>query len=86
MKYLSRARREHREARNNRPRIIAMYEDVLGAGPAKSLADCQTKNTYSSTCAAEGAATLLGWAGGLDLEPYRCPWCDEYHLRHRRSA
>lgn len=75
-----------RIARNDAGRIAAQYADVLGAGPAKSLADCQTKTSYSSRGVAEAAATLLGWAQHLDLEPYQCPWCDLHHLKGRRSA
>lgn len=79
-----RARR--RRERSHAPRIAAMYADVLGAGPAKSLADCQTKTTYSSRPVAEGAATLLTWVGKVRLEPYHCCWCSEWHLRGPRSA
>jgi hypothetical protein len=70
-----------RRERNQAGRIAAQYADVLGAGPAKSLADCKTKTTYSSRCVAEAAATLLTWAGKtIRLRPYECPWCTEWHL------
>lgn len=78
----SRQRRDHSQA----PRIAARYADVLGAGPAKSLADCQTKTTYSSRPVAEGAATLLTWVGKIRLESYQCPWCSEFHLRGPRGS
>lgn len=84
MTHINRGRVARLQARDQRPRLIAMYETVVGAGPARSLADCQTKDTYSGHAVAIGAATLLSWRG-LTLEPYRCPWCDDYHLRHRRS-
>lgn len=79
-------REQQRAERARRDAIAAQHAHVLGAGPAKCLADCQTKTAYSSQPVAEAAATLLSWAGQLELEPYRCPWCDEHHLRHRRSA
>lgn len=71
------ARRERNQARS----IAEQHADVLGAGPAKSLADCQTKTTYSAKCVAEAAATLLQWAGKtVRLRPYECQWCGLFHL------
>lgn len=74
-----------RRDRNQAGRIAASYADVLGAGPAKSLADCKTKTTYSGRAVAEAAATLLTWAGKCQLEPYACGWCSEFHLRGKRG-
>jgi hypothetical protein len=74
-----------RRERNQASRIAEQYADILGAGPAKSLADCQTKTTYSGRGVAEAAATLLTWAGKVRLRPYDCPWCAEWHLTGQGS-
>lgn len=67
--------------RDQAGRIAAQYADTLGAGPAQSLADCHTRTTYTARPVADAAATLLGWVGNTQLEPYECDWCGDWHLR-----
>lgn len=48
---------------------------------------CGHKTPYSSEQVARNAATALVWAHPTEpayegMEPYHCPWCDEWHIGH----
>lgn len=45
---------------------------------------CQTKKSYASKMEAEDMATYLYYKKDLDLEVYRCPMCEQYHLSSKK--
>lgn len=49
------------------------------------IENCAQKIPYTCRHVAETAAIAIGWCG-IDLEPYRCPVCDLWHLTKIRSA
>jgi hypothetical protein len=44
---------------------------------------CGSKVRYLSQLLASNAAVLHAWAGRPGMAPYRCPWCDDWHIGHR---
>lgn len=72
-------------------RRLALPQQPIGTGQAlspaqvKRVEDCAVKVPYSAECVARTAALALGWVG-VDVQPYRCDVCTEWHLTKTRSA
>ncbi|TAM56285.1 hypothetical protein EPN52_14300 [bacterium] len=52
----------------------------------KSHADCANKMRYESESEAEEAAAGALERGGIQLWPYRCPFCTRFHLTAQRPG
>jgi|GEM_PF-5057667 len=68
---------------------VATANAVLMGISGKSHADCANKARYESLVDAEQAAEGALERGGVELWPYRCPFCARFHLtaqRPRREA
>ena len=45
-----------------------------------AITQCQTKRAYSSKEEAEDTATYLYYEKNVDVEPYKCSMCEQFHL------
>lgn len=46
---------------------------------------CGHKHRHATQREARAHVVALEYAGGHDLQPYRCPWCKQFHVGHARS-
>jgi len=48
------------------------------------IVSCQTKKAYASKTEAENMATFLWYKKEVDVEPYKCPMCENWHLSSKK--
>ena len=65
-------------------KFIFDFNYALESGPEKA---CGSKIRHATMLLATRAAySLEAQRPGETLEPYKCPWCDKYHVGHVRGT
>lgn len=54
--------------------------DALAGYAYGEVVTCGTKNVYPRLLTAKDSAEKLSIKRGRPLEPYRCVWCDHWHI------
>jgi hypothetical protein len=62
--------------------------ELLTERPILPLDRCVVtgKTAYRTKAAARAAVTGINQIIGAPMKAFRCPFCDRYHLGHRRGA